>query len=141
MKENYDDIINLEHHVSKVHERMSLENRSAQFAPFSALTGYDETVKETERFTEERIELNEEQKNILDEKICQIQAKIKEAPIVTITYFVQDTLKQGGTYQNITGSVKKIDDYNKTIILDNGSIVPIKDIIDILDEEYKVLII
>ncbi len=47
--DKYNDIINLPHHISKKHERMSIEERSAQFAPFSALTGYDEIIKETAR--------------------------------------------------------------------------------------------
>lgn len=47
--DKYNDIINLPHHISEKHERMSLEERSAQFAPFSALTGYDEVIKETAR--------------------------------------------------------------------------------------------
>ena len=54
---NYDDIINMPHHVSKKHPKLSIEQRAAQFAPFAALTGYEDAVKETARFTEEKIEL------------------------------------------------------------------------------------
>lgn len=98
MKEEhkYDDIINLEHPISKVHKQMSLENRSAQFAPFAALVGYEEAVKETERVTENRVEINEELRNRLDEKIYILQSKIKEQPEVNITYFVPDNKKKGG---------------------------------------------
>ena len=45
--DNYDDIINLPHHVSKRHPQMSMWNRAAQFAPFAALTGYEESIKES----------------------------------------------------------------------------------------------
>ncbi len=127
----YDDIINLEHHVSKVHKQMSLENRSAQFAPFSALTGYGDEVKETERTTEERIEIDEELRVILDEKLQLIQRKIKEQPKIEITYFIPDNKKQGGKYQNVTGNIKRIDNYNKYIILTNGIRISIDEIIDI----------
>ena len=92
----YDDIINLEHHVSKTHKQMSIEERSAQFAPFAALTGYEDEVKETERITERMIEITEDIRSILDEKIRLIQNKIAEQPNVTITYFVPDINKQGG---------------------------------------------
>lgn len=127
----YDDIINLEHHVSKVHKQMSLENRSAQFAPFSALTGYGDEVKEAERTTEERIEIDEELRGILDEKLQLIQRKIKEQPKIEITYFIPDNKKQGGKYQNVTGNIKRIDNYNKYIILTNDIRISIDEIIDI----------
>lgn len=56
MKNNYDDIINLPHHVSKKHPQMSLEARAAQFASFAALTGYDDKIKETEKTVNEQFE-------------------------------------------------------------------------------------
>ena len=94
----YDDIINLEHHISKKHKQMTIENRSAQFAPFAALTGFEELVKETARKTEDRVEIDEELKYILDEKISIIQNQIKNNPKVTITYFIPDSKKKGGKY-------------------------------------------
>ena len=130
----YDDIINLEHHISKTHKQMSMQNRAAQFAPFVALTGYEEAVKETARFTEQKIELDEELNNILDEKLRLIQSQIKNTPEITVIYFVPDDKKRGGKYQKITGKIKKIDDYNKFIIFTDGKYIPIKDIIDISGE-------
>ena len=50
--ENYDDIINLPHYEPKHHPRMSMWNRAAQFAPFAALTGYDDAIKESGRLVE-----------------------------------------------------------------------------------------
>ena len=63
---NYEDIINLPHHISKKHPQMSIWSRSAQFAPFAALTGYDDAVKETARLTDKRLEIDEGLKNILN---------------------------------------------------------------------------
>ena len=134
----YDDIINLEHHISKTHKQMSMQNRAAQFAPFAALTGYEEAVKETARFTEKKIELDEELNNILDEKLRLIQSQIKNTPEITVTYFVPDDKKRGGKYQKITGKIKKIDDYNKFIIFTDGKCISIKDIIDISGETLTI---
>ncbi|MCI8486277.1 MAG: hypothetical protein HFJ20_04145 [Clostridia bacterium] len=128
----YNDIINLEHHISKIHKQMSLENRAVQFAPFSALTGYDEAIKETARITQDRIELDEELKHTLNKKIICINNQISSNPKVTITYFVPDSKKLGGKYQTITGNVRKIDKYNKIIMLINGLKIPIIEIIDIV---------
>lgn len=128
----YNDIINLEHHISKSHKQMSLENRAVQFAPFSALTGYDEAIKETTRITQNRIELDEELKHTLNKKLICIQSQISSNPRVTITYFVPDSKKLGGKYQTVTGNVRKIDKYNKIIILINGLKIPIIEIIDIV---------
>lgn len=128
----YNDIINLEHHISKSHKQMSLENRAVQFAPFSALTGYDEAIKETARITQNRIELDEELKHTLNKKLICIQSQISSNPRVTITYFVPDSKKLGGKYQTVTGNVRKIDKYNKIIILINGLKIPIIEIIDIV---------
>lgn len=133
--DNYSDIINLSRPVSK-RPRMSLEQRSAQFAPFAALTGYEGQVKETARLTDKRIELNEELKEILDLKIQLIQEKIKEQPDVTITYFIPDDKKQGGKYKTVTNSVKKIDTYKNEIILIDGTTIAIDEIIDISSEIY-----
>lgn len=50
---NYDDIINWPHHISKKHKQMSIESRAAQFAPFAALTGYSDAIEETIKNNEE----------------------------------------------------------------------------------------
>lgn len=128
----YNDIINLPHHVSNKHPHMSLEARAAQFAPFAALTGYDEQVKETARLTNERKELADGLKMILDEKIQTIQKNIYERPQVTITYFVPDARKQGGKYVTTTGKVVKIDEFTHNIIFENKMEIPIDEIIEII---------
>ena len=127
MRNNYNDIINLSRPVSK-RPQMSLEQRSAQFAPFAALTGYDGQVKETARLTNRKIELDEEQKLELNFKI---QFKIKEQPQIEITYFVPDERKEGGKYETIKNSIKKIDEYKNKLIMIDGLSIAINEIIDI----------
>lgn len=131
MSNKYDDIINLPHHISKKHPQMTLEARAAQFAPFAALTGYDDEVKETARLTNRRIELDDEAKSILDNKIQIILEQISQRPTVSITYFIPDTRKAGGEYVTITGIIKKVDSYNQVIVLENRTEIPINEIIDI----------
>ena len=129
---NYDDIINLPHHISAKHPRLSKEQRAAQFAPFAALTGYGDAIKETARITEDRIELDEEEKKKIDNKILELKNKITEKPKVTITFFVPDTKKSGGEYVTIIGNLKRIDEYNKLLILEDKKKISIEDIIEIL---------
>lgn len=135
--DNYEDIINLPHHTSKKHPRMSLEARSAQFAPFAALTGYDEVLIETARLTNERIEIDETIKVIIDSKLQIIKEHIKEMPLITFMYFVPDSKKDGGKYVTITGNVKKIDEYRNVFVLDNKMEIPIDEIIDLNGEIVK----
>ena len=135
MNKNYDDIINLPHHVSKKHPQMSLEARSAQFAPFAALTGYDEMIDETARVTNERKELNEEQKTMLDRKLREIQEKIETKPEIAITYFIPDLIKDGGEYVSITGKVRKVDRYKNVIVLEDKREIPIAEIVEIKNEK------
>lgn len=131
MKKNYDDIINLEHHVSQKHPQMSLDARAAQFAPFAALTGFDEELKEAERLTNERKFINEDLREKLDNKLQIIQKQISVKPTITVTYFVYDLRKQGGSYRTVIGKVKKIDKYKNVVILENKTEIPIAEIIDI----------
>ncbi len=131
-KSKYDDIINMSHHISKKHPRMSLENRSAQFAPFAALTGYEDEVEETARITDKRIEITDEIKSKINMKLQIIQEKININPKVTITYFISDNKKEGGSYKTVTSNVLKIDKYNKQIILKDNKEIFISDIINII---------
>ena len=134
----YDDIINLPHHISKKHPQMSLYARSAQFAPFAALTGYEEAVKETARETNERIDIEDELKSILDGKLQIILEQIKNHPEISITYFIADSKKNGVEYVTVTGLVKKVDLYNQYIYLIDYTEIPINEIIDISGDIFKV---
>ena len=111
---------------------MSLELRSAQFAPFSALVGYDEQIKETSKIIRKRKEINDELKAILDEKLQIIQKKIETKPQITVTYFVTELNKDGGNYIEYTGKVKKIDKLKQKIIFEDGTEILVDDIIEIV---------
>ena len=130
VEHKYDDIIKLEHQVSKIHSRMSLEARSAQFAPFSAVTGYEDEVSEVARVTENQIEVTDEIRNDINKKLSYIKYNPRQQ--VSITFFVKDTKKQGGKYETITGLVKKIDDIKNIIILNDGKVIRMEDIIEII---------
>lgn len=127
----YDKIIDLPHHQSKKHPQMPLYDRAAQFAPFAALTGYDDLVDETARVTDEKIELGESQREVLDRQQAFIAIHINEKPLIEVTYFVADTKKSGGKYVVKSGNLKRIDDYSRVYIFTDGTIIPISDIIQI----------
>lgn len=107
----YDDIIHLPHHVSPTRPRMSMKERAAQFSPFAALTGHDEAIRETGRVTSEKIELSEDEKNVLDREHQLILSALGQGdrPSVTMTHFQPDPRKEGGEYVTVTGEVEKID--------------------------------
>ena len=130
--EEYKDIINLPRHISTKHPKMSLELRSAQFAPFSALVGYDEQIKETSKIIKKRKEINDELKAILDEKLQIIQKNVETNPQITVTYFVPELNKDGGNYIEYTGNVKKIDNLKQKIIFEDGTEILVDDIIEIV---------
>lgn len=132
----YDEIINLSRPKSK-HPQMTLEQRSAQFAPFAALTGYEGQIKETARLTDKRLELDEEAKSILDTKIQIIKEKIAQQPQIEITYFVPDNKKDGGRYETVNSIIKKIDEYYNKIIMNNGINIDIGEIIDIQGDIFN----
>ena len=125
----YDDIINY-NYVMK-HDRMTLRNRAFQFAPFSALTGYNELIKETGREVAQEKEIGEDSKEILDYKLNIIKNKLDIHPIIKITYFVKDTKKNGGKYESVSSFIKKIDMYHKLIIMENGLKIKFENIIEI----------
>ena len=102
----YSDIINLPHHVSKRHPPMPMIKRAAQFAPFAALTGYDDAVEETARVTDEMVVLTEER---FDELNRMIRLAIKEKCMVRIEYFEPDKKKTGGSFRELTGRIRKVE--------------------------------
>lgn len=121
----YDDIINLPHHVSGRHPQMPPENRAAQFAPFAALTGYEDAIGETGRLTEAEIELTEDEITILNEKLTALEALLREQPRteVQVTYFEPDLYKAGGEYRTITDTVRRIDHYRKCLVMGSGDVI------------------
>ena len=140
MTSQYDDIIDMPHHVSEKHVQMSMMNRAAQFAPFAALTGYESAIKETARVTDEFIELDDNSKDILDVKLQILQENIANHPQVTIIYFQPDNRKEGGSYITCNNIIKKIDVYNKAIIMLDETVIQISMIIDIKGDIFKLCI-
>lgn len=137
MDKNYDDIINLPHYVSKKHPQMSIEARSAQFAPFSALTGYDDAIKETARLTDKRIDIDDSLKSVLNNKLQYILENIKLNPEIIFTYFINDNKKTGGKYVEKIGVVKKIDMVEQYVLLKDKTKIPILEIINISGELFN----
>lgn len=140
MMNNYDDIINLPHHVSATRPQMSMIDRAAQFSPFAALTGYDAAIKETGRLTDERIEIDEDTKASLDMKQAYLMEIIDEQPEISVTYFLPDTKKSGGAYVTVTGNLKRFDEYERLLILTNGKKIPMDDIADIESDLFRAFI-
>lgn len=130
-RHKYDDIIDLPRHVSKTHSPMPAADRAAQFAPFAALTGHGAAVEETARLTSERIELDESCKALLDQKLKDIRDHISGSPRVSVTYFVPDMKKEGGSYVTVEGCVTRINEYERTMIFSDGLKIPVQDIIEI----------
>lgn len=125
----YDDIINLPCHVSQNRPHMPILDRAAQFSPFAALTGYDSAVKEAMRLTEEQIDLDEDSKEALDQKLALLMECLDKHPEVTITFFRPDDKKEGGAYQTVSGKVRKIDFYGRRMIMEDGRVLSMEYII------------
>ena len=139
MNGKYDEIMGLPHHVSKMRPQMPMSDRAAQFAPFAALTGYDSAIKETGRLTDERVELDEEALTALDLKYQLLMEALDDAPEVTITYFQPDERKAGGKYVSATGAVKKVDDFERRITMQDGTKIPMDDVLSIDGELFSSL--
>lgn len=138
MKGKYDDMIHLPHHVSSVHPRMSMLDRAAQFSPFAALTGYESAIQETARVTDRRMELDEDAKADLDQKLRLLEVS-PEQPPVALTYFQPDGKKAGGAYITITGRIKKMDEYARVIVLTDGRSINIDDLLELESEAFQAL--
>ena len=131
MTEDYSDIINLPHHVSKNHPQMPMEARAAQFAPFAALTGYDAVIHETARLTDKQVELEEYDNERLNRIFSELMDSLEENPVVTVSYFKPDEHKAGGAYVTVTGQLKRIDTYEQIMVMEDGTAIPIGNIMDL----------
>jgi hypothetical protein len=127
----YDDIIDLPHHVSEKHPHMPMLDRAAQFSPFAALTGYDAAIVETARLTDQKRELTEEQKQVISKGLHELQKRIKNDPLVTVTFFKPDDRKSGGAYRTVTGNAKKVDAYLDMLLLTDGTAIPFDSILSL----------
>lgn len=139
----YADIIDLPHHVSDHHPAMSLYDRAAQFAPFAALSGYDDLIREEGRLVGRRIELSESELEQLNHRLARIASAIRGGtrPIAEITYFIPDPFKAGGRYETVTERIRKVDSVGQVVIVErktgpSGSWmrIPIADILELRGE-------
>lgn len=139
MTNKYNDIINLPRHISKIRPPMAIKDRAAQFAPFAALTGHDAAVKETARLTDNKVELDEYLKDALNDRIQIIVCRIKEQPEIAITYFQRDTKKDGGAYVTAIGMAKKINIYERVVVMADGTEISIDEIISIEGQIFETM--
>lgn len=130
MNDLYDDIIHLPHHVSERHPQMSMYNRAAQFAPFAALTGHNAAITEAARLTEAEQELSESDAEVLNRKLAYLQS-LDEKPTISVTYFVPDDKKEGGSYHTATGIVKSVEPDKGILQFEDGTGIPVIRIKDI----------
>ena len=121
----YDDIINLPHYEPKNHPRMSMMNRAAQFAPFSAVAGHDAAIREAGRITDGWMDIADSGNEELNRKMELLLSKLSEHPMVIIEYFPPDQHKSGGSYHTISGNVRRIDEYERIIELMDRQKIPI----------------
>ena len=135
MSGNYDDIIALPHPEPRTHPRMSLHDRAAQFSPFAALTGHSAAIAETGRLTDSRITLDESEMARVDAALQRLRELLSQEPVASITYFVPDERKAGGSYQTVTGAVRRIDTVNGVLLLTDQRAIPIPDILDVAIQE------
>ena len=129
---DYQGIINLPRHISKKHPHMSIHDRAAQFAPFTALTGHGEAINETARTVDSKVVLGEDAIQEISEKLNYIQNHIKDRQAVIITYFVPDSRKNyGGRYVTTQVIIKRIDDISQSVVCTDGTVIQLEDISDI----------
>jgi hypothetical protein len=139
MTRTYDDIINLPRHISVIRPQMTASDRAAQFSPFAALTGYNDAIIETARLTDERVELDEYMKDVLSDRLQIIADRIKEHPEIVITYFQQDANKNGGAYVTAISTAKKIDEYERVVVMADSTSIPIDEIISIDGQIFETM--
>lgn len=138
MNTPYDDIIHLPHHVSQNHPQMPLRDRAAQFAPFAALTDYEAGVGETARPTAERRELDAQEAEELNRQLAVVIEHLSERPEVTVEYFVPDERKSGGAYVTVTGRVRHISVPEKTLAMEDGTVIGLEDIAAISGFQFEI---
>ena len=133
----YDAILYLDRPVSPKHPSMPRADRAAQFASFAALSGYEDAVRETARLTDERIVPDENAVAVIDRRLSYMRARIDtgEFPAATVTYFVSDVRKEGGSYRTVTVILRRIDEATGVLLATDHPPIPLADImaIEIVD--------
>ncbi|MCQ2221276.1 MAG: hypothetical protein MJZ12_07755, partial [Prevotella sp.] len=128
--EDYSDIIHLPYQGRK-EGGLSMYQRAAQFAPFAALTGHGAAILETARLTDSKIELDDENAEKLNKRFAILREHLKELPEVTVTFFLPDKRKAGGSYATYSGNLRVIDEYEQLLIMKDGKKIPLPSILDI----------
>lgn len=118
------ELLEMERPVSARHAPMRRCDRAAQFAPFAALSGFDETVQEASRLTQAQIELAENEREALNDALVRLAARLPEQPEVRLTYFQPDAKKSGGTYRTILTRVRRLDANAQVLVLTDGTRIP-----------------
>ena len=136
--QRYAHIIHYEYPYPTHRKKMSMINRGAQFEPFAALTGYDSAILETSRLTDKQIELSQEDIDTINRNLNYIQELLPDCPPVMITYFVKDDKKEGGTYITKECHIKKVDEYERCIVLTNKEKILIENISEIFGSLFDV---
>ncbi len=131
MDKKYEKILHLPHRRSPNRPAMAREDRAAQFAPFSALSGHAEGAAETARVTQMRRELSEDEAILLDEKLRLLEENLSARPEISATYFLPDNREAGGDYITVKGRGKKLDRYRHVIVLEGGREIPIGELISL----------
>lgn len=130
MNEKYANIIDLPHQVSKIRPRMSQLDRAAQFAPYSALSGYEAAVRETARLTDRKTELDDYEKEKIDQTLNDLLAS-EVGVKASLTFFCPDRKKEGGSYITLTGEIYKIDSIERRIVMVGGEEIKLDDLVDV----------
>lgn len=131
----YDDIIDLPHHVSEKRVQMPLLSRAAQFAPFAALSGYEAVIAEAGRRTQTPVELTGAAVEELNEALCGVLRRLGERPRVRLTWFAPDARKEGGSYQTVTGIIRRYDPAKKALQLEDRSWVFLEKLVALEEED------
>ena len=118
------ELLEMERPVSASHAPMRRCDRAAQFAPFAALSGFDETVQEAGRLTQAQIELAENEREALNDALVRLAARLPEQPEVRLTYFQPDAKKSGGIYRTILTRVRRLDANAQVLVLTDGTRIP-----------------
>lgn len=135
--DRYADMLDLPHPTSPRHSRMPLIDRAAQFAPFAALTGYDDAIEETARLTDEMLRMTEDQREMLDRRQQLLLASIARSPMVEVTYFLPDARKAGGSYRTVRGTLERIDEVERILYLSGGHRVPLDAVCNLESDIFR----
>ena len=133
--ERYSDIIDLPHHQSVRRPHMTNYNRAAQFAPFSALVGYEDLVKDAADILslDKKVILSEDQKDILDQKLLRLSTQINDKPEIQVLYFDKSSNDLGGGYASYSGILRRVEEQPCRLVMMDKKEIPICDILDIVE--------